>query len=147
MREQAASLQFVRYWLPVLAWMTVISAGTSMPVPLVMELEGGDLVVHALIYAVLGGLLFRAFRGDVGLGIGWSALAAVLWGGLYGAYDEVHQAFLASRSCSLVDWGADLLGVGAATVVGVLVSRRARACQGEDEHITTHSIGDDPNVG
>lgn len=116
---------FVGHWLPVLAWMAIIAAGTSWPGPPALAIEGGDKVAHLLAYAVLGGLLMRAFHGGVGLGAGAAALAAIVWGVTYGAYDEVHQAFLASRTCSTADLAADALGVSAAAIIGYIVVRRA----------------------
>lgn len=125
MSERRAPGGLLRYWLPVLAWMAVITMGTSLPGPPVLELEHGDEIAHLLAYAVLGGLLFRAFRAGIGFGAGLSALATIMWGVTYGAYDEIHQAFLASRTCSTTDLVADALGVSAAAIIGYIVVRRA----------------------
>ncbi len=122
MREGGPQGRFATHWVPVLAWMAVISAGTSLPGQTVMVPEGGDWFVHLGIYAVLGGLLLRAFLGAMQFGPATSALITVLWGGLYGAYDEVHQAFVGTRTCSPADLAADLAGLSLAAIIGYIIT-------------------------
>jgi hypothetical protein len=73
-----------------------------------------DKVVHALLYAVLGGLL-RIATGRVG--------ATVALAGAVGLADEALQSTVPGRSADPLDWVADVLG---AFVGAVLVSVLAR---------------------
>lgn len=127
--------RFVRYWLPVLAWMGVIFFGTSLPrAPQLMEFGGGDKVAHGAGYAVLGLLLMRAFRGSARYAAPMAAFASLLLGGLYAVLDELHQALLPTRTCSGADMLADLVGLTAVVMVGwafsgALAIRQGRAAR------------------
>lgn len=118
--------RFVTYWLPVLAWMAVIEVGTSIPHPPGLPVEGGDKIAHFVVYAVLGALLVRAFRGAVGLATWQAALASILSGSVYGALDEIHQAFLPTRSCSAGDLLADAIGVVGAVAIASVIGHATR---------------------
>ena len=99
------SAPWIRLWLPVLAWATLIFALSSVP-DLGTGLGGWDLVLrklaHAGEYAVLGVLLLRA--------TGRSGLALAL-GTLYAAGDEIHQAFVPGRAGRPLDVAIDVLGL------------------------------------
>jgi VanZ family protein len=104
-------------WLPVVLWAAVIFTISSVP-----SLDSGlgewDTVLrkmaHVGEYAILGGLLYRAFRREP---------AAIVLGSLYAVTDEVHQSFVTGRHGSPLDWLIDTAGV----VAGVLlVSWRSR---------------------
>jgi VanZ family protein len=86
-----------------------------------------DKLLHALEYAVLGGLLVPALRA-AGLGSRGAVLAAVTLASLYGASDEFHQSFVPGRDADVLDWVADTLGAsaGAAAVSASIALRRAR---------------------
>ena len=100
------------FWLPSVAWATVIfnlSAQPQLPGP---GVPGIDKAAHFGAYALLGWLLvWAADRSVLPLAVG-----AVL-GLLYGATDEVHQMFVPGRSPDVLDWFADAAGVIAATYV------------------------------
>lgn len=104
-------------WLPVVAWAAVIFALSSLP-SLSSGLGTWDLILrkaaHITEYAVLGGLLYRAFGREA------PALAA---GIAYAATDELHQHFVDGRHASVVDVGIDAVGVA----LGMLVWLRLRA--------------------
>jgi VanZ family protein len=110
---------FVRLWLPVLAWATLIFALSSIP-DLGTGLGGWDLALrklaHAAEYAVLGALLVRATgRGGLAFAIG----------SLYAMSDELHQAFVPGRMGSPVDVAIDALGVACGVILwGAVRSRR-----------------------
>jgi VanZ family protein len=99
-------------WLPVVLWAGVIFALSSIP-DLGTGLGNWDFALrklaHVAEYAVFGALAFRAAR---------SAPAAVLVASAYAVTDEVHQAFVAGRHGSPLDWlvdtGGALLGVALA---------------------------------
>ena len=100
-------------WAPVVAWMAVIFAFSSVP-----SLSSGfsfDYVLrkcaHMTEYAVLALLLVRA--------LGREAPSFAL-GVAYAASDEIHQHFVRGRHASPVDVAIDAVGL----VIGLLVWRR-----------------------
>jgi VanZ family protein len=99
----------------VAAWAGLIFALSSVP-DLGTGLGGWDLVLrklaHAAEFAVLGALLVRA-TDRAGL--------AFALGALYGASDELHQAFVPGRMGSPLDVAIDVVGVAC----GVLLWQRA----------------------
>ncbi|SRR6266511_1541232 len=103
-------------WLPVLAWAALIFALSSIP-SLSSGLGIWDTVLrkgaHLTEYAVLGGLLYRAFEREA------PALAA---GIAYAATDELHQHFVRGRHAAPVDVAIDAVGVA----LGMLIWLRVR---------------------
>ena len=71
-----------------------------------------DKFYHFIEYAILGGLLTRAFVGAkpsiVPSRLIW--YIAALLSILYGASDEWHQTFVPGRFATIADWVADVLG-------------------------------------
>ena len=118
-------MRFIRYWVPVCVYAGLIFYLSSQAHP-EQELPSfitvfSDKVLHAVEYAVLGGLCYRAFRW--GTDDAWRDSAvglAILAASLYGVSDEVHQAFVPFRDASWQDWLADFVG---ATVGVVILSR------------------------
>jgi VanZ family protein len=102
------------YWAPVVLWAAVIFVLSSIS-DLGTGLGTWDTVLrklaHTAEYAILGGLLFRAVR---------NAPAAVLLASAYAVTDEVHQAFVAGRHGSPLDWLIDTAGA----VLGVALAAR-----------------------
>ncbi|AFZ66416.1 VanZ family protein [Deinococcus peraridilitoris] len=97
------------WWLLALVHMAVIfvfsaqsGEGVGIPAP-------WDKLAHALEYALLGFLLARATG---------SWRAAWVIAALYGASDEIHQAFVPMRSAGLDDWLADLSGAFVGACLG-----------------------------
>jgi VanZ family protein len=75
--------------------------GTGKPLPFV----GADKVIHAIVFGGLGALLSRV--------CGWNHWwTPFLLGSLYGVSDEVHQLYVAGRTCDFADMLADTVGVG-----------------------------------
>ena len=103
-------------WAPVALWAGVIFVLSSIP-NLGTDLGTWDLVgrkiAHALEFALLGALLFRALERPP---------AAVAVGSLYAATDEAHQSFVDGRVGSPLDWGIDTVG----GVLGVVLRARRR---------------------
>jgi len=102
---------FIKYWIPVLIYATIIFYLSAMPgkdIPQVFAFQ--DKLVHILEYLGFGLLVNRAFWA---YGWGgrkmrfWLALAVCV---LYGLSDEFHQLFVPYRSASLFDVLADLAG-------------------------------------
>jgi len=124
---------FIRYWLPALAWTTILlslggnsaSGGNtenlieSLLTPLFGTLQYGTLELlnyaarkssHIAGYALLGLLNFRAIRGDrAGWTLFWSFQAVALALAVAIA-DEYRQSFAGSRTGSAYDVGFDLWG-------------------------------------
>jgi VanZ family protein len=135
--------QFLKYWLPVLAWMVFIFIGSTDLLsaehtsrfigpflrwfaPDISEatVSSVQLVVrkcaHLTEYAILAGLLFRAFRRHqprIGRALAMSFVIAAI----YAALDEFHQSYVASRTGS--PWDAMIDSAGA--LAGVLIYWRA----------------------
>ncbi len=102
-------------YLGLIYW---LSSQTSPPVPS-LGFEGADKLLHGIEYGGLGWLLAwsasaHGARGRAALFVGAVA------GSLYGASDEIHQAFVPGRECDAFDWAADTFGslVGALAFVG-----------------------------
>lgn len=116
----------LRLWTPVAVYMAAIFVFSSMPVPGTTPLP--DKLVHAGVYAGLAALLVRALAGGfqqpVGAGV---TIAAVVAASAYGASDEIHQSFVATRQADVVDLLAD--AAGACAAAGALYARSARAAQ------------------
>jgi hypothetical protein len=119
---------FLIFWLPVIAYCLAIFIQSSFPASSkIPTWPGSDKVLHALGYALLGALFYRAFnrqypRKNAVRLILFSALST----GLYGLSDEIHQSFVPSRSADGFDVMADFLG-GVAGVLAYhyLVTRAA----------------------
>ena len=136
---------FVGYWLPVLLWMALIMVGTSLPRPPHLGVESGDKLAHLVAYGVLGVLLMRAFRFAAACPWWQAALASVLFGTAYGVLDEVHQAFLPSRTCSVEDLVADVMGLIAAALVTWVIGCRIGRSEVR-EQMKIRDRGDDVHV-
>jgi VanZ family protein len=76
-----------------------------------------DKLAHLLEFALLGFLAARA----TGSARGGFSLASV-----WGAVDEVHQAFVPLRSPGLDDWLADLIGAFLGAMLGGLQVRQSQ---------------------
>ena len=112
----------MKYWVPPLLYMALIFAVSSLeqpPLPMPkFEWLTIDKLYHFIEYAILGGLVARAFLkakpAIVPSQLIWK-LSAVL-SILYGASDEWHQTFVPGRYATFADWVADVLG----SIAGVL---------------------------
>ena len=109
-------------WGPVLAWMLVIYAISSIgnlpkvdrgPIDTLMHKSA-----HLLEYAILAVLLVRAMRSDRPIGRREIVIALIVVA-LYGASDEWHQSFVNGRDSEAWTVGLDTIG----GVIGVLVWR------------------------
>jgi VanZ family protein len=142
-------LRLVMAWLPALCWAAVIfslstdvfSADHTGRVlrPILFWLiphltEQGFEAIHILVrktahfteYFIFCLLLYRGIRGGQ-RGWRWSwALAALSIAGGYSALDEIHQAFVASRTASPYDSLLDSIGATFAVVALFLRFSRQR---------------------
>ena len=120
---------------PALAYMLLIWVLSSSPIQLPLErIPFRDKSVHFVEYGTLGALLSHALRATYPR---WryvnvwllAALATTLWG----AIDEIHQAFVPGRNSDVGDLIADAVGalVGAAVYLVVQHRKAARALASE----------------
>lgn len=139
---------FVTGWMPVIAWMILIFAGSSdvlsaqqtsrFLVPFLLWLDPSmpyqtiaaiHVVVrkagHVTEYAILAALLWRALRGTFPviskrvISVGTFAIAAA-----FAVSDEFHQSFVPSRTATLHDVFIDWMGVALAITICLLFSRQ-----------------------
>ena len=122
----------VSLWLPVVAYMAVIFLLSSMSSPPGPEGWLSDKAQHGIAYAGLAVVTLRATSG----GRWWAASlrqSAVAWtiATLYGATDELHQAFTPGRTPDLLDLRADAVGaavgLGLAAACGIIWRLIARS--------------------
>jgi VanZ family protein len=134
--EPVAITRLMRYWGPVAVYTGLIFylSGQSHPeedLPSFVT-EFSDKLLHAVEYAGLGALCYRAFRwGTTGSWAQQAALLALLAASFYGVTDEVHQSFVPFRESSWQDWVADTMGAGAGVAAmsglrGLLPARISR---------------------
>ena len=117
---------FLRYWLPVLLYLTLIITLSAQPyLQAPLKFHNADKLCHLAEYGMLGLLLARALRGTLRIRIPLAAAAmAIVFGSLFGAGDEYFQSFIPGRDSSIYDWMADTSGVVLAQIVYVLAVRR-----------------------
>ncbi len=130
-RARAGTRGWIWWWGPVIAYMVAIFAGsslpgTSMPAP---GLWRFDKVLHAVAFAGLAALSWRALRGSRAARGTRALVLAVAIATSYGALDELHQRFTPHRSSDPADLLADFVGacLGAAFAALVAMWVRLRA--------------------
>jgi VanZ family protein len=127
--RQGVMAQVFWYWAPAVlyAGMIFYLSAQSHPeeqLPSFLLKNVSDKVLHAVEYAVLGGLCYRAFRWGVSGQVASQALLfAIVTASLYGMTDEGHQFFVPFRESSWLDWLADTTGA----VIGALSWRFIRS--------------------
>lgn len=103
----------VYYWLPVLSLCVAIFVQSCFASPyLGPSFPEKDKVLHMLAYGLLAVLFFRACRrtwpGRLSP-VAWLVIS-VLFASFYGATDEFHQSFVATRAADVLDGLADFAG-------------------------------------
>jgi len=114
-------------WGPAIVQMAAIFAASSIPD--LGDLPGGVSpdFGHFVGYALLGGLLARAFADGRVAGLtNRAAVLAWLSAAFYGATDEFHQNFVHGRTPDVKDWLVDAAGAA----VAVLACRALAAAIG-----------------
>ena len=114
--RQGVTVQVFWYWLPAVlyAGMIFYMSSQSHPeeqLPAFVLKDISDKVLHAVEYAGLAVLCYRAFRWAAGPSAARQALVlAIVTASIYGVTDEVHQFFVPFRESSWLDWLADTAG-------------------------------------
>ena len=127
--RQGVTVQVFWYWLPAVlyAGMIYYMSSQSHPeeqLPAFVLKDISDKVLHAVEYAGLAVLCYRAFRWAAGPSVARQALVlAIVTASIYGVTDEVHQFFVPFRESSWLDWLADTAGA----TVGALSWRFIRS--------------------
>ena len=126
--------QVLWYWTPVVGYAGLIFSLSSLSHPeeqLPSFLLKGisDKVLHAVEYAMLALLCYRAFRWAAGPVVARQAVVlAIVTASVFGLTDEVHQLFVPLREASWQDWLADTVGATLAAVgVGRITKMSASA--------------------
>lgn len=119
----------LRPWLPPMIYGALIFIQSALPTPGGLpDFDQSDKLMHFLGYALLGGLVCRAFLATwPDRSIGSILLASVIATLVYGITDECHQAFVAARTADVVDVAADGLGGFAGALVLAVLKRRRTA--------------------
>ena len=123
-RQRSAGVvtKWLWYWGPVCGYAGLIFYLSSLPnpeqtLPELFQLLS-DKALHAVEYAVLGGLCYRAFRWGTNEPPAQRALLlAIIAASLYGLSDELHQSFVPMRESSWLDAVADAIGSAAGAVL------------------------------
>ena len=127
--RQGVTIQVFWYWLPAVlyAGMIFYLSAQSHPeeqLPSFVLKDVSDKVLHAVEYAGLAVLCYRAFRWAAGPSVARQAFVlAIVTASIYGVTDEVHQFFVPFRESSWLDWLADTAGA----TVGALSWRFLRS--------------------
>lgn len=100
------------YWLLILVL-------TSLPGKDLPNVEMSDKVEHLLAFGGLGFLLNLSLRiqDKFTLVKKYPAWSTILIVSAYAALDELHQIYIPDRSCDILDWTADTIGV----TIGVII--------------------------
>jgi len=109
-------------WSPALLWAGLIfylSAQSWADGPVQVQIN--DKLAHFLLFAVFGITLAWAGRHLTRTKL---QIGLILFGVLYAALDEAHQAFVPLRDASAWDFGADLAGLLLGYLVALTLFRR-----------------------
>ena len=138
----------LKYWLPVLLWMILIFVGSTdlmsaehtsrFLVPflrwLVPDISDAAIATiqlfirkcaHLAEYAILAAFLLRALRKSQER-LARAAASAFILAVIYATFDELHQAFVPSRTASPYDVAIDTAGALSGLVVYWFMTRQVR---------------------
>jgi VanZ family protein len=148
-RLQMIVRSFLKFWLPVIAWMIFIFVGSTdllsaehtsrfigpflrwiIPDVSNATIASVQLVVrkcaHVTEYAILAAVLFRAFRQGQPR-IGRVLVLSFFIAAAYAALDEFHQSFVASRTGSPWDVTIDCIGALAGLAIYLIATRHRKS--------------------
>jgi VanZ family protein len=112
----------MRAWGPAAAWATVLFLLSAWPNPsLPSWVVAYDKLAHGGLYGVLGVALGWGRHHDSSRPPHLTLLAV---GGIYGATDEWHQAFVYGRTPGWGDWTADIVGVSVGYFLALFILSR-----------------------
>ena len=117
----------VLYWMAAAVYAAALFIQSALPSALdTASRPGVDKLLHAAAYGLMAVLVGNALavwpmarRQAAVIAVVAAALTA-----LYGLSDEIHQAFVPSRTADPVDWIADLIGAGLGAVLWTAVHKK-----------------------
>ena len=113
----------VRRWLPLIVWIVMIFALSSIPGFSSDDVKlptGFDKLVHFIEYAIFALLYYRGLSYG-GVKVRWSIVLIVIASGIaVAALDEMYQSYIPRRDSSLYDLVMDSAGVIIGTLAAVL---------------------------
>jgi VanZ family protein len=114
-------------WVAVALYLAAIFWLSSQPNPLpALTSRLSDKFLHCVEYGGLGLLLTLALAAG-GVRARRAAAIALAAASLYGASDEVHQAYVPNRDADPRDWVADTAGAALGAALGATLLRRKAA--------------------
>jgi VanZ family protein len=114
----------ISLWGPPAAFMVLLFLVSAQPSITGPE-AGWDKLAHVVAYLVFGILCLRATHAGFGILRLRPTLLALGLAVSYGLVDEAHQSLVPGRDASVLDWVADVAGVGlAAALLGLTFPRR-----------------------
>ncbi|MDR3610846.1 MAG: VanZ family protein [Ignavibacteriaceae bacterium] len=106
-------------YLPLVLYWLLILTLTSLPGYDVPDVKINDKIEHLMAFGGLGFLLNLSLRiqNKFTLIKKHPAISTILIVSAYAAFDELHQLFIPERTCDILDWTADTIGV----IIGVIL--------------------------
>lgn len=106
-------------YLPLILYWILILTLTSLPGYDLPSVRINDKIEHLLAFGGLGFLLNLSLRIQNKFTIikKHPAISTILIVTIYAAFDELHQLFIPQRTCDILDWTADTIGV----TIGVIL--------------------------
>jgi VanZ like family len=128
MSRTSQTLRATLLWAPPLIWMALIFVGSTLDSgdkPGLLDFPHADKLMHLFEYGVLGFLFARIVGRREPTILPTVLIASALLAFAYGVTDEVHQIWVPTRTFSLLDLTADLIGgaLGAAAWLWVAAQR------------------------
>lgn len=114
MTEVLKNYRFLRYQGPMIFWAVALFTQSSLPSYRIPDLSifTQDKLIHFIIYVIFAATVHRAITHQATFTTlkRHQYVFTILIVAVYGASDEIHQYFVPTRSCSLLDWIADVTG-------------------------------------
>ncbi len=98
------------YWAPVFIYCLLIFFQSSNPSPKnIPTFPYSDKMIHFIMYGVLAVLFYRAINTH-SISSRIILISSIMFAGVYGASDEIHQSFVPFREAEFLDFVADIIG-------------------------------------
>lgn len=108
-------------WFPSIIWGIFILIVTTIPgpdLPKIPLFPGADKIAHLFLYGIFGYFLTKASK--ISFNRVTSMLFPICIGVIFALLDEFHQKYIPGRSCDIIDFTADALGI----IIGFLITWR-----------------------
>ncbi len=103
----------ITVYFPLIVYWVALIIATSLPSKEMPNIKINDKIEHLLAYLVLSFLfnLTLLVQNKFQLLKNKAYISTIIFLGVYAMVDELHQAFIPGRDCSILDWSADIIGV------------------------------------